>query len=225
MTVLEPARARPDETHEVLNQSVPLEGYNLYTEDTALVEAVRREGADWAEPRIAAFGELLGGEAISLGVKANENPPRLRTHDRYGNRIDEVEFHPAWHQLLGLGIEHELHSFPWNHPEPGAHVGRAALFMQLPESGVGCPISMTYSAVPALRKGTPELADEWIPRLMSTSYDPRLVPATDKTGALCGMAMTEKQGGSDVRANTTSARPANGGGPAAEYEITGHKWF
>jgi putative acyl-CoA dehydrogenase len=226
MTVLEPARTDSRSTHEVLNQPPPLEGYNLYEQDAALIEAVRREGAEWAEQRIEGFGELLGGEPIALGAQANANPPVLRTHDRYGNRIDEVDFHPAWHKLLGLAVEHGLHSLPWNEPTAGAHVARAAMFMlhgQV-EGGTGCPLSMTYSAVPALR-AQPELAAEWEPLLTSNSYDPRLVPVSGKDGALSGMAMTEKQGGSDVRANTTTAMPLNGGGPGAEYELHGHKWF
>jgi len=190
------------------------------------MEAVEREGADWAEGRLRSLGERLGGDPLDWGAMANENPPVLRTHDRFGNRIDEVDFHPAWHWLLGLAIEHGLHSLPWREPRPGAHVARAAMFIVYSqvEAGTGCPISMTYSAVPALR-AQPELAAEWEPRLTSNAYDPRLVPAADKVGALCGMAMTEKQGGSDVRANTTTGRPLNGGGPGAEYELVGHKWF
>jgi putative acyl-CoA dehydrogenase len=226
MAVLEPSRTGARSTHEVLNQPPPLEGYNLYLSDEPLVEAVEREGAEWAEPRITALGEVLGGEPLEWGKLADEYPPKLRTHDRYGNRIDEVDFHESWHKMLALGVEHGLHSLPWNEPVPGAHVARAAMFMlhgQV-EGGTGCPISMTYSAVPALR-AQPELAEEWEPRLRSNEYDPRLVPADEKAGCLSGMAMTEKQGGSDVRANTTIAVPLNGGGPGAEYELTGHKWF
>src|SRR5439155_11620067 len=207
-------------THEVFNQPPPLRGYNLYSEDAPLMEAVEREGADWAEGRLRSLGERLGGDPLDWGAMANENPPVLRTHDRFGNRIDEVDFHPAWHWLLGLAIEHGLHSLPWREPRPGAHVARAAMFIVYSqvEAGTGCPISMTYSAVPALR-AQPELAAGWELRLTSNAYDPRLVPAADKAGALCGMAMTEKQGGSDVRANTTSGRPLNGGGPGAEYAL------
>ncbi len=192
-----------------------------------LVEAVRREGADWAEQRISAVGALAGSERVlALGALANENPPKLRTHDRYGHRVDEVEFHPAWHELLGMAVEHELHSSPWKRPGPGAHVARGAAFMCMSqaEAGIGCPISMTYSVIPALRT-QPELATEWEPRFLSADYDPRNTPALGKTGALAGMGMTEKQGGTDVRANTTLARPVNGGGPGAEYELSGHKWF
>ncbi|MFL6259702.1 MAG: isovaleryl-CoA dehydrogenase [Thermoanaerobaculia bacterium] len=209
-------------THTVFNQPPPLEDINLFTSDRALTEALRREGAEWAEERARTFGEVVGRrETILWGFQANEHPPVLRTHDRNGNRIDEVEFHPAWHALMGLGVEHGLHALPWREPRPGAHVARAALFMLLAEveAGVGCPLSMTYSAVPALRL-QPEAAADWEPRVTSTVYDPRLVPSWEKGGALCGMAMTEKQGGSDVRANTTAARPAGDG-----YEITGHKWF
>ena len=190
-------------------------------------EAVRREGADWAVEKISEVGEIAGrADVIELGRLANENPPKLRTHDRYGNRVDEAEFHPAWHELMRLGISHELHSLPWREPQPGAHVARAAAFMcfSQAEAGVGCPISMTYSVVPALRK-QPELAEEWEPRILSDVYDPRQIAASEKEGSLFGMGMTEKQGGSDVRANTTVGRPINGGGPGAEYELTGHKWF
>jgi putative acyl-CoA dehydrogenase len=226
MAVVEPSRTY-EPTHDVLNQAPPLVGYNVFEQDRPLVEALHREGAGWAEERALAVGEIVGGaEAIEWGRQANENPPILRTHDRFGHRIDEVEFHPAWHRMLGLAVSHGAHSLPWSDPQPGAHVARAAIFMPLgqAEPGHGCPISMTYSAVPALR-AAPELAAEWEPRFTSTTYDPRLVPAADKAGALCGMAMTEKQGGSDVRANTTVARALNGGGSGAEYEIVGHKWF
>jgi putative acyl-CoA dehydrogenase len=214
-------------THEVSNQAPPIGDHNAFEADAALVEAVRREGGEWAADRIAAVGEFAGSErATELGRLANENPPKLRTHDRYGNRTDEVEFHPAWHELLGVAVANELHSLPWREPRPGAHVARGAAFMCFghAEAGVGCPVSMTYSVLPALRH-QPELAAEWEPHFLSDSYDPRNAPAGEKAGALAGMGMTEKQGGSDVRANTTVARPLNGGGPSAEYELTGHKWF
>jgi putative acyl-CoA dehydrogenase len=215
------------ETHGVFNQPSPLVDYNVFEADRPLAEAVRREGAEWAEERIAAVGEYAGSErAQTLGRLANENGPRLRTHDRYGHRVDEAEFHPAWHELLGKAVEFELHSSPWKDPQPGAHVARGAAFMCMSqaEAGIGCPISMTYSVIPALRT-QPELAAEWEPRLLSAAYDPRNAPAPEKSGALAGMGMTEKQGGTDVRANTTLARPVNGGGPGAEYELSGHKWF
>ncbi len=213
--------------HGVVNQPPPLTDYNVFAADRPLVEAVRREGAEWAEARIAAVGEYAGSErAQTLGRLANENGPKLRTHDRYGHRVDEAEFHPAWHELLGKSVEYELHSSPWKDPRPGAHVARGAAFMCMSqaEAGVGCPISMTYSVIPALRT-QPELAAEWEPRFLSSEYDPRNTPAPGKSGALAGMGMTEKQGGTDVRANTTVARAVNGGGPGAEYELSGHKWF
>jgi putative acyl-CoA dehydrogenase len=223
----------PSGTHEVLNQAPPLEGLDVFGSHTALVEATEREGAEWILPRAAELGPLIGGEPQAWGVQANENPPRLRTHDRFGHRIDEVEFHPAWHRLMELGVAWELHALPWRDPRPGAHTARAALYMTAmqAEAGFACPITMTFAAVPTLR-AQPELAEHWEPLLTATSYDPRLIPSREKHSALCGMAMTEKQGGSDVRANTTTARPtnrfaigANGGGPGAEYEIVGHKWF
>src|SRR3954454_7237402 len=224
MSVAEQASAA---THEVFNQSIPLEGYNAFDSDTVMKEALVREGGEWAADRASAAGAFAGSaRAQRLGREANENPPKLRTHDRFGNRIDEVEFHPAWHELMAEGVGMGLHSLPWTDPQPGAHVARAAMFMDFSqaEAGVGCPISMTSSALPALRK-SPAIAAEWEPRFMSNVYDGELRPAPDKPGALCGMAMTEKQGGSDVRANTTTATPLNGGGSGAEYEIVGHKWF
>ncbi|MGH2683766.1 MAG: isovaleryl-CoA dehydrogenase [Actinomycetota bacterium] len=210
-------------THEVTNQPPPLENINLFEQDPALVEAVRREGAAWAEPDLIALGKLAGTtEVLGWGEEANRHAPSLRSHDRFGHRIDEVEFHPAWHRLMALSVEHGVHAMPWRDPRDGAHAVRAAMMILVSEveAGHGCPISMTYAAVPALRV-EPTLAGEWEPRLTSLTYDPRLVSPARKAGALCGMAMTEKQGGSDVRANTTHAeRVADG-----EYVLTGHKWF
>ncbi len=190
-------------THEVTNQAAPLEGYNTYEADRVLTEALRREGGEWGEERVREAGAFAGSaRAIRWGFEANENPPELRTHDRLGNRIDEVEFHPAWHELMRAGIASGAHALPWREPQPGAHVVRAAMSVcSQAEAGVGCPISMTYSVIPALRK-QPEIAAEWEPRFLSLEYDgERLRPAADKAGALCGMGMTEKQGGSDVRSN------------------------
>jgi putative acyl-CoA dehydrogenase len=208
-------------THEVLNQSTPLADYDVFGSDRALGDAVKREGAGWAVERLHAVGKVAGGEAIAWGVQANKHTPELRVFDRFGHRVDEVEYHPAWHQLMRSGVEHGLHAGPWREARAGAHVARAAAFMVLTqaEAGFGCPISMTYSAVPALRS-TPELAKVWEPRLTSLHYDPRNRPADGKQGALCGMAMTEKQGGSDVRANTTKATRHGD-----HYELVGHKWF
>ncbi|HEX8714252.1 MAG TPA: isovaleryl-CoA dehydrogenase [Solirubrobacteraceae bacterium] len=214
-------------THTVFNQPPPLEGVDLFASNTPLVEAVQREGAGWVAERASALGRFVGGEPQQQwGRLANENKPILRTFDRYGNRIDEVEFYPAWHELMAMGVEHELHSLPWTSDEPFAHTARAALYMTAmqAEAGFCCPITMTFAVIPALR-AQPELAAEWEPLITATSYDPRLIAAAEKGSAICGMAMTEKQGGSDVRANTTVARPLNGGGAGAEYEIVGHKWF
>ncbi len=208
---------------EVLNQPPPLADFNLFSTDRALREAVAREGAAWACPLLQEFGRKAGSaEAIEWGTLANEYPPVLRTHDRYGRRRDEVEFHPAWHNLMRMAVEQGIHNLPWAGPRPGAHVARAALAFLASENEAGhvCPISMTYSAVPVLRHDD-ALAREWIPRLCSTRYDPSFRPAPEKSGALMGMAMTEKQGGSDLRANTTRAEPLGNG----EYALHGHKWF
>jgi putative acyl-CoA dehydrogenase len=197
------------------NQSPPLEGYNLFASNRPLVEAVRREGGGWAEDLLDALGQELGGKPLQWGELANRHAPELRG--------DVVEFDPAWHALLGLAVRHGIHSLPWRHEAPGAHVARAAAMITLSqaEAGVGCPISMTYAAVPALRRSAPELSAEWEPLLTSLDYDFGLRPPAEKQSALCGMAMTEKQGGSDVRANMTRAEPLRGG----EALLTGHKWF
>jgi putative acyl-CoA dehydrogenase len=219
----------PWQTHEVFNQVPPLQDVDVFSSNLPLVEAVRREGAGWVTERAAELGRFVGaagGPQQEWGRLANENKPILRTFDRYGHRIDEVEFHPAWHQLMKMGVEHELHSLPWTSDEPFAHTARAALYMTAmqAEAGFCCPITMTFAVVPALR-ATPELAAEWEPLVTATTYDPRLMPASEKGSAIAGMAMTEKQGGSDVRANTTVATPVNGGGAGAEYTLVGHKWF
>jgi putative acyl-CoA dehydrogenase len=215
------------QTHTVANQVPLLEGIDVFSSNLPLVEAARREGADWALQRGASLGKIIGGEPQQYwGRLANENKPVLKTHDRYGNRIDEVEFHPAWHKLMKLGVEHELHALPWRTEQAGAHAARAALYMTAmqAEAGFACPITMTFAVLPALR-AQPELLAEWGPLVTATSYDPRLIDAHEKGSAIAGMAMTEKQGGSDVKANTTFAIPLNGGGAGAEYEIVGHKWF
>jgi len=215
----------PRVTHEVRNQVPPLGGHDVAA-DPALLEAVDREGAGWAVPSLHELGLLAGrAETAELARLANEHPPVLRTHDRYGNRIDEVEFHPAWHALMDTAVGHGLHAAPWGDPRPGAHVARAAKFYvwSQAEAGHGCPISMTYAVVPALRHA-PGLAARFEPLLTACAYDPGLRPADGKRGLLSGMAMTEKQGGSDVRANTTRAEPAPGAGDGA-HVLTGHKWF
>src|SRR5687768_2429410 len=201
-------------THEVTNQPPPLEPYNVFEADTPLNEALERENAGWGVDRLRDIGEVAGSvEAREHADRCERNEPRLLTHDRYGYRIDEVELDPSWHWLLKTAVEREIPSLPWRSPQPGAHVVRGALMYTWGQAnaGVMCPVSMTYAVIPALRE-QPDLAAEWEPRLTKPDYE---------TGALAGMAMTEKQGGSDVRANTTRAEPVGDG----VYELTGHKWF
>jgi putative acyl-CoA dehydrogenase len=203
----------PD-THDVLNQAPPLSPYNVFEADVPLQEAIEREGGGWGFERLRDAGALAGSpEAIEHSQRAEDNEPRLVTHDRYGHRVDEVDLDPSWHWCLREAIEREVHSLPWRDPQPGSHVVRAGLMFVWSQvnAGVMCPVSMTYSVIPALRE-EPDLAAEWEPRLTEPHYE---------RGALAGMAMTEKQGGSDVRANTTRAEPAGDG----TYELTGHKWF
>ncbi|GAA2227128.1 acyl-CoA dehydrogenase family protein [Kitasatospora cystarginea] len=209
-------------THEVTNQVPDQYGHDVATDPT-LLAALHRAGAGWAEPELHRLGELAGTEqAAEWGRLANEYEPVLRTHDRYGHRIDEVEFHPAWHELMRVAVSHGLHAAPWRDDRPGAHTARAAKFYvwgQV-EAGHTCPISMTYAAVPALRQ-TPELGDRLEALLAAPEYDFGLREPSGKRGLIAGMSMTEKQGGSDVRANTTSAVPQADG----SYRLTGHKWF
>lgn len=215
------------DTHAVSNLSNELCNYNMYTQDTALVESVRREGGQSAEAGLAEFGALTGSaDYLELGALANKFQPEFDTHDRFGNRIDLVKFHPAYHQLMKTSIEHGLHASPWTAPGPGAHVARAArtyMHTQV-EAGHGCPITMTFAAVPSLRL-QPELSSVWEPKITSRVYDPRNVPVEQKQGVTIGMAMTEKQGGSDVRTNSTRAFPIGSGGPGQAYELVGHKYF
>ncbi len=213
-------------THEVTNQPPPLIGRNLFTDNSALIEALEREGGSWASERAVECGRFWGDEPIEWGRLANERPPVLERFDRYGNRVDNVIFDDSWHRLMAAGLRDELHALPWRSDQAGANVARAACFITATqaEAGFACPTTMTFAAVPALRT-QPELAAEWEPLLTATSYDPSPLPAAQKGSAICGMAMTEKQGGSDVRSNTTTATPVGGGGPGGEYLITGHKWF
>jgi putative acyl-CoA dehydrogenase len=207
-------------THEVFNQVPPLTGYDL-ADDPALLDGLFREGGGWAAEEVHELGRLAGSEqAQEWGRLANEHEPVLRTHDRYGHRIDEVEFHPAWHDLMRVAVGHGLHARAWA-GRSGAHVARTAkLYVWRVDAGHTCPISMTYAAVPALRHA-PDLARQYEPLLMSGTYDFGLRPPLSKSGILAGMSMTEKQGGSDVRANTTRAVPQADG----SYLLTGHKWF
>ncbi len=193
----------------VENQSVPFEDIDLLALDPALREALEREGAGWAVDRVREAGLVAASaEGQAHGRRAERNEPKLITHDRFGHRVDQVELDPSWHWLLRGAIARQIHALPWADGRPGAHVARAALesMWTHANAGVMCPVSMTYSAVPALRVD-PSLAAEWEPRLID--------------GALCGMAMTEKQGGSDVRANSTRAESVGGGW----WELEGHKWF
>jgi putative acyl-CoA dehydrogenase len=209
-------------THAVTNQPPPLVGHDI-SSFPALLEGLSREGAGWAEEEVRALGRLANSELAQLwGRVANEHPPVLRTHDRYGHRIDEVEYLPEYHELMCTAVEHGLHAAPWRDPTPGAHVARAAKMMAwcVADFGHLCPISMTYAVVPALRS-TPELAAQYEPLLTASVYDYGLRPPLSKRGLVAGMSMTEKQGGSDVRANTTTARPE----PDGTYRLVGHKWF
>jgi putative acyl-CoA dehydrogenase len=214
-------------THEVINQPVELVDTNLYDSDAALKEAVQREGAGWASNALGAFGARAGSaEFLELGALANKNPPELDTHDRYGRRADLIRFHPSYHALMKAAIEEGLHSSPWTEPREGAHVARAAgHYMQTEvEAGHGCPITMTFAATPCLKQQG-DLAEQWLPKIQARVYDPRNIPAGEKQGVTIGMAMTEKQGGSDVRANTTRAIPVGADGPGRPYELVGHKFF
>lgn len=214
-------------THVVENQPPYLQNYNMFSADTALAEAVKREGAVGAEATLGEFGRLCGStERIHWGIQANANKPRLHTHDRYGNRIDEVEFHPAYHQLMSAAIVNGMHALPWTRPGEGGNVTRAALFylQTQVEAGHLCPITMTFACIPTLKKQA-NLAEQWIPKITSRHYDPRNVPHTEKYGLTIGMAMTEKQGGSDVRKISTHAYPIGAVGPGEAYELLGHKFF
>jgi putative acyl-CoA dehydrogenase len=213
-------------THDVTNQPPPLEGYDVFDADAALREGLDREGAGWAADDLHRLGRRAGSaEAQETGRRANAAPPVLRSHDRFGHRIDAIEYHPAYHDLMTVAVGEGLHAAPWAEGRAGAHVARAAKIITWYQVDGGhiCPISMTYSVVPALRHHA-GLAGEWLPRLCSRRYDPADRPAGGKAGAVSGMGMTEKQGGSDVRANTTAARPAPADGDGV-YRLTGHKWF
>jgi len=221
-------RATGFATHEVLNQPGPFENYNAYAGDTPLVEAVRVFAGDWAADHLKRAGTLVGSAEVQcLARQANRHLPELRTHDRFGHRVDIVEFHPAYHELMALIFGCETHSFAWTHERPGAHVARAALsyLWNQGENGICCPMGMTFASIAALRHDR-ELLAEWVPLINRAAYDPHPVYAKKKTGITVGMAMTEKQGGSDLRATITTAQPATARrGSGAPYLLTGHKWF
>lgn len=209
-------------THEVLNQPPPLADYDAYETDGTLRAVTHAFGAEWAEPKLSRAGRTAGSAHVQqLARQANRHTPELKTHDRFGNRVDQVEFHPAWHELMTLAIGQEAHSLSWTDPRPGAQVARAALtyLWNEGENGIMCPILMTYASIPTLR-AHPELAREWEPKVLSTQYDPRQTRAADKTGVTVGMAMTEKQGGSDLRQTQTVAEREG-----EMWRIVGHKWF
>lgn len=215
------------ETHRVENQPPVLVDYNAFLADPALCEVLARSGLGHAAGDLEAFGaRASSAEMIELGVAANAHPPELWTHDRYGHRVDEVRFHPAYHQLMRYAIEQGLHASPWSETRSGAQLVRAAryyLHTQV-EAAHGCPITMTFAAIPALRH-QPDLLARFAGKITSRVYDPRNCPDRDKAGLTVGMAMTEKQGGSDVRTNTTRAWPVDQPGPGQAYELVGHKWF
>ncbi|UGQ48467.1 isovaleryl-CoA dehydrogenase [Massilia endophytica] len=223
------------DTHEVFNQAAAFEDINLFEADIPLQEALAREGAGASRAGLSELGARLGrAETLALARMANENGPVLHRFDRSGRRIDQVEFHPSWHALMELLITAGAHSSPWEQPGPGAQVARAAAYLMFGqvENGSQCPVTMTYACVPALRQ-SPALAGRWLPKILSRQYDPRALPIDQKRGALVGMGMTEKQGGSDVRSNRTRAEPVLP--PEAEavfgqhsqdvYRLVGHKWF
>lgn len=206
------------------NQPPPLVDYNVFESDAPLRESLEREGASWAHELVHELGRKAGTQqSIDWGFQANANPPQLRSHDRFGNRIDEVEFHPAWHELMKVAVGVGLHALPWREPRAGSHAARAAAFYvwSQVEGGHGCPVSMTYAVIPALR-GEPALASQWEPLITTLDYDPGLRAPAQKRGVLFGMAMTERQGGSDVRSNTMRAVPT---GEDGIHHLTGQKWF
>jgi len=225
--------ADPSRDDTSFNQSPPFVDVNLFASDDALREAVSREGADWAAVDLEVFGNVTGSAtAIELGRRANAHPPALHSFDAQGRRIDHVEFHPAYHEVMAISVAQGLHCSTWDHlltgksPQAGAHVARAAgsyMAVQM-EPGHCCPITMTHASVAALRHA-PELAAEWLPKILARTYDPGTAPADVKTAVTLGMGMTERQGGTDVRANTTCAALLDDGGPSAVYAISGHKWF
>jgi putative acyl-CoA dehydrogenase len=212
-------------THDVVNQPRPLGDYNLFTTDPALREGVARYGGGWGEAELAALGQEAGRQdSFEDGRLANTVLPVLKAYDRYGNRRDEVEFHPSWHQAMRRACAEGLQAAAWSDPRPGSHVVRAAKYIMLAqvECGSLCPVTMTFAAIPTLRLA-PALFEEWRPKLLSGHYDPRFRPVAEKTGCLIGMGLTEKQGGSDVRSNSTIATPLDGEGD--QYSLVGHKWF
>ena len=214
------------ETHQVFNQPKPLEQYNAFTADTVLQYWVDQFGGSWGADILTGFGHGIGHELQSAGFLANKHLPEFQPHDRFGHRIDQVDYHPAYHQLMQHAVEHGHCSLPWTAEKPGAHVVRGAIaFLHShADPGSGCPLTMTFASVPAISV-QPDVAEKWLPKVLAQTYDGSNKPWFDKDGVTIGMAMTEKQGGSDVRANTTVAVPVDEPGPGKLYCLTGHKWF
>jgi putative acyl-CoA dehydrogenase len=221
-----PTPTSAGDTHEVTNTPPVLSGHNAFDADPALAEALHREGAGWAESRARALGAQVGDPDTQERARlANRNIPEFRPFDRYGNRVDVVEYHPAYHELMAQAMDAEVHSLAWSAPKPGGHVARAAmsyLWNQI-ENGVGCPTGMAYAAIPLLRTQTETTA--WADKMQATAYDPRVIPIAEKAAITVATTLTEKHGGCDLRANSTKATPENGGGAGQEYRLTGHKWF
>jgi putative acyl-CoA dehydrogenase len=214
------------ETHQVLNQPSPLSDYNAFTGDQVLTHFVDQFYGDWGKDKLTQYGHQVGHELQAAGFAANQNKPELQSHDRFGHRLEQVNYHPAYHQLMDTAIKAGHHSLAWTEDRKGAHVVRAGIeyLHTQADPGSGCPLTMTFAAVPAL-KHEPDIASDWLPKITANHYDPRNVPFFEKAGLTIGMAMTEKQGGSDVRANTTKATPIGKSGPGQAYHLLGHKWF
>lgn len=214
------------ETHEVLNQPSALEGYNAFTSDRVLQHYINIFGAEWGRQALNEYGHRVGHDLQQAGFEANQYKPEFHSHDRFGRRIDLVKYHPAYHQLMQAAIEAGHHSLPWTENRAGAHVVRAgiAYLHTQADPGSGCPLTMTFAAVPVIRQQA-DLAAEWLPWITARTYDASNTPFYDKSGVTIGMAMTEKQGGSDVRANTTYAYALGSPGSGKSYEVVGHKWF
>ena len=214
------------ETHQVFNQPTSLDPYNAYSSDKALQYWVKTFSATWHESVLTEYGHRVGGDLFEAGFAANKFKPEFKTHSRFGERIDQVDFHPSYHLLMQTALEAGHHSLPWTEKKLGAHVARAAVeyMHSQADPGSGCPLTMTFAAIPALMH-QPNIAKEWVPKITNNQYDPRNIPFFEKEALTIGMAMTEKQGGSDVRANTTKATPIENAGPGEAYELVGHKWF
>ncbi|MGB0165895.1 MAG: acyl-CoA dehydrogenase family protein, partial [Luteibaculum sp.] len=215
------------QTHEVFNQSPPFENINLFGGHPFLKKLISLAGANWCQEDLEKYGNLMGSRGwIEKGHLANKYPPVFRSHDRFGKRIDQVDFHPAYHEIMQTGMENKLHSLPWLNPKKGSHAARLALnyLHAQNEAGSNCPITMTFSCVPALSKHF-AMANSWLPKITAPYYDARNIPFYDKKALTIGMAMTEKQGGTDVRANTSQAKALGKKGNGELYAITGHKWF